>query len=37
MIPEAGHWVAEQAPEALLAAMTEVLAPYRATTVAVAG
>jgi len=25
----AGHWVAEQAPEALLAALTEFLAPYR--------
>jgi pimeloyl-ACP methyl ester carboxylesterase len=24
-----GHWVAEQAPEALLAALTEFLAPYR--------
>jgi pimeloyl-ACP methyl ester carboxylesterase len=37
VIPEAGHWLAEQAPEALLEAMTEFLAPYRATTVAVAG
>ncbi|HEX2432878.1 MAG TPA: alpha/beta hydrolase [Gaiellaceae bacterium] len=27
----AGHWVAEQAPEELLAALTEFLAPYRAT------
>jgi pimeloyl-ACP methyl ester carboxylesterase len=25
-----GHWVAEQAPEQLLAALTEFLAPYRA-------
>jgi pimeloyl-ACP methyl ester carboxylesterase len=25
-----GHWVAEQAPEELLAALTEFLAPYRA-------
>ena len=27
-----GHWVAEQAPEQLLAALTEFLAPYRGTT-----
>jgi pimeloyl-ACP methyl ester carboxylesterase len=27
-----GHWVAEQAPEQLLAALTEFLAPYRETT-----
>jgi pimeloyl-ACP methyl ester carboxylesterase len=27
----AAHWVAEQAPEELLAALTEFLAPYRAT------
>jgi len=26
-----GHWVAEQAPEELLAALTEFLAPYRAS------
>jgi pimeloyl-ACP methyl ester carboxylesterase len=26
-----GHWVAEQAPEQLLAALTEFLAPYRAS------
>jgi pimeloyl-ACP methyl ester carboxylesterase len=34
-----GHWVAEQAPEALLAALTEFLAPYRegASTAAHAG
>jgi pimeloyl-ACP methyl ester carboxylesterase len=34
-----GHWVAEQAPEALLAALTEFLAPYReeATAAAHAG
>ena len=25
----AGHWIAEQAPEAMLAALTEFLAPYR--------
>ncbi|TWP48494.1 alpha/beta hydrolase [Lentzea tibetensis] len=30
VIPGAGHWVAEQAPEAMLAALTEFLAPYRA-------
>jgi pimeloyl-ACP methyl ester carboxylesterase len=30
VIPGAGHWVAEQAPEALLAALTGFLAPYRA-------
>jgi hypothetical protein len=29
VIPGAGHWVAEQAPEALLAALTTFLAPYR--------
>lgn len=29
VIPGAGHWVAEQAPEKLLAALTEFLAPYR--------
>jgi len=29
VLPGAGHWVAEQAPEALLAALTEFLAPYR--------
>src|SRR5215210_7040940 len=29
VIPGAGHWVAEQAPEELLAALTEFLAPYR--------
>jgi pimeloyl-ACP methyl ester carboxylesterase len=32
----AGHWVAEQAPEQLLAALTEFLAPYRDTTLATA-
>jgi pimeloyl-ACP methyl ester carboxylesterase len=30
----AAHWVAEQAPEELLAALTEFLAPYRAATIA---
>ena len=29
VLPGAGHWIAEQAPEALLAALTEFLAPYR--------
>jgi pimeloyl-ACP methyl ester carboxylesterase len=28
-VPGAGHWVAEQAPEETLAALTEFLAPYR--------
>jgi pimeloyl-ACP methyl ester carboxylesterase len=29
VLPDAGHWIAEQAPEAMLAALTEFLAPYR--------
>jgi len=29
VIPGCGHWVAEQAPEELLAALTAFLAPYR--------
>jgi pimeloyl-ACP methyl ester carboxylesterase len=29
VIPDAGHWVAEQAPEEVLAALTAFLAPYR--------
>ena len=29
VLPDAGHWVAEQAPEALLAALTAFLSPYR--------
>src|SRR5215470_10966093 len=29
VIPGIGHWLAEQAPEELLAALTEFLAPYR--------
>jgi len=29
VIPDCGHWVAEQAPEELLAALTAFLAPYR--------
>jgi len=31
VLPGAGHWVAEQAPEELLAALTPFLAPYRET------
>jgi pimeloyl-ACP methyl ester carboxylesterase len=27
--PGSGHWVAEQAPEEMLAALTAFLAPYR--------
>ena len=29
VIPDAGHWLAEEAPDQLLAAMTPFLAPYR--------
>jgi hypothetical protein len=29
VIPGVGHWVAEEAPEELLAAVTAFLAPYR--------
>jgi pimeloyl-ACP methyl ester carboxylesterase len=29
VIPDCGHWLAEQAPEAMLAALTTFLAPYR--------
>jgi pimeloyl-ACP methyl ester carboxylesterase len=29
VLPGAGHWIAEQAPDALLAALTGFLAPYR--------
>jgi pimeloyl-ACP methyl ester carboxylesterase len=29
VLADAGHWVAEQAPEQLLAALTTFLAPYR--------
>jgi pimeloyl-ACP methyl ester carboxylesterase len=29
VIPDCGHWVAEQAPDQLLAALTEFLAPFR--------
>jgi pimeloyl-ACP methyl ester carboxylesterase len=36
VIPGSGHWVAEQAPEQLLEALTEFLAPYRAGALAAA-
>jgi pimeloyl-ACP methyl ester carboxylesterase len=29
VIPNTGHWVAEQVPEEMLAALIEFLAPYR--------
>ncbi len=29
VLPDSGHWVAEEAPEALFAAVSEFLAPYR--------
>jgi pimeloyl-ACP methyl ester carboxylesterase len=29
VIPDCGHWLAEQAPEQLLAALATFLAPYR--------
>jgi pimeloyl-ACP methyl ester carboxylesterase len=34
VLPDSGHWVAEEAPEALLDAVTEFLAPYREGAVA---
>lgn len=34
VIPGIGHWLAEQAPEPMLAALTAFLAPYRAGTAA---
>jgi pimeloyl-ACP methyl ester carboxylesterase len=34
VIPGIGHWLAEQAPEELLAALTTFLAPYRDTSAA---
>jgi pimeloyl-ACP methyl ester carboxylesterase len=37
VIPGIGHWVAEEAPEALLAALTPFLAPYRDGSGAAAG
>jgi pimeloyl-ACP methyl ester carboxylesterase len=36
VLPDCAHWVAEQAPEALLAALTAFLAPYREAAHAVA-
>jgi len=36
VLPGSGHWVAEQAPEQLLAALTDFLAPYREGAVAAA-
>src|SRR5205807_2616434 len=35
VLPGSGHWVAEEAPDDLLAALTPFLAPYRAGTVEV--
>jgi pimeloyl-ACP methyl ester carboxylesterase len=29
IIPDSGHWVAEEAPDKLLAVLTPFLAPYR--------
>ena len=29
VIPDAGHWLAEQAPDEMVAALTSFLAPYR--------
>ncbi len=29
IIPDCGHWLAEEAPEQMLAALTAFLAPYR--------
>ena len=37
VIPDCAHWVAEQAPEQLLAALTTFLAPYRDGTAAAHG
>jgi pimeloyl-ACP methyl ester carboxylesterase len=31
VIPNAGHWIAEQAPDQVLAALTGFLAPYLAS------
>jgi pimeloyl-ACP methyl ester carboxylesterase len=36
VIPGSGHWVAEEAPEELLAALTAFLAPYRSARTAAA-
>jgi pimeloyl-ACP methyl ester carboxylesterase len=35
VLPGSGHWVAEEAPDELLAALTPFLAPYRAQTIEV--
>ena len=29
IIPDCGHWIAEEAPKQMLAALTAFLAPYR--------
>jgi hypothetical protein len=29
VVPDTGHWLAEESPKALLAALTPFLAPYR--------
>jgi hypothetical protein len=34
IIPDCGHWLAEEAPEQMLAALTAFLAPYRDGTAA---
>ena len=34
VLPGSGHWVAEQAPDEVLAALTAFLAPYRDGTAA---
>jgi pimeloyl-ACP methyl ester carboxylesterase len=36
VLPDTGHWVAEQAPDELLAALTTFLAPYRDTSTSTA-
>jgi pimeloyl-ACP methyl ester carboxylesterase len=36
VIPDSGHWMAEEAPDALTAILTAFLAPYRAAAVAMA-
>jgi pimeloyl-ACP methyl ester carboxylesterase len=36
VIPDIGHWLAEQAPDALVAALTEFLTPYRESATRVA-
>jgi pimeloyl-ACP methyl ester carboxylesterase len=34
VLPDTGHWVAEESPDQLLAALTPFLAPYRAASAA---